>query len=217
MAIFRRGRSGAGRCVRAAYAKGCVIVIGVTIVVLKILIAILVFGLIIFVHELGHFLVAKLMGVKVNEFAMGMGPKLFSFGRGETTYSLRLLPIGGFCAMEGEDAAGAGEVKLKEEGEAAGDTVLDTGEPAAPAIVSGEAETPSKDPRAFCNKKVWRRVLIVIAGATMNLILGFVLMIIYYGAGAAAGRGTGSGAVYHHNHIPVLRGRSESGIRFAGG
>lgn len=158
------------------------IVIGITIVVLKILIAILVFGLIIFVHELGHFLVAKLMGVKVNEFAMGMGPKLFSFGRGETTYSLRLLPIGGFCAMEGEDAAGAGEVKLKEEGEAAGDTVSDTGEPAAPAIVSGEAETPSKDPRAFCNKKVWRRVLIVIAGATMNLILGFVLMIIYYGA-----------------------------------
>ena len=66
---------------------------------LKILIAILVFGLIIFVHELGHFLVAKLMGVKVNEFAMGMGPKLFSFVRGETTYSLRLLPIGGFCAM----------------------------------------------------------------------------------------------------------------------
>ena len=79
---------------------------------LKILIAILVFGLIIFVHELGHFLVAKLMGVKVNEFAMGMGPKLFSFVRGETTYSLRLLPIGGFCAMEGEDAAGAGEDRL---------------------------------------------------------------------------------------------------------
>ena len=154
---------------------------------LKILIAILVFGLIIFVHELGHFLVAKLMGVKVNEFAMGMGPKLFSFVRGETTYSLRLLPIGGFCAMEGEDAAGAGEVRLKDEGEAAEDTAgevaADTGEPAEPAVLPATQEdAPSRDPRAFCNKKVWRRVLIVIAGATMNLILGFVLMVIYYGA-----------------------------------
>lgn len=61
------------------------------------------FGIIIFVHELGHFLVAKACGVRVNEFAMGMGPKLFSFGKKETVYSLRLLPFGGFCAMEGED------------------------------------------------------------------------------------------------------------------
>lgn len=69
------------------------IVIGVTIVVLKILIAILVFGLIIFVHELGHFLVAKLMGVKVNEFAMGMGPKLFSFGRGRPPIRCACCPL----------------------------------------------------------------------------------------------------------------------------
>ncbi len=68
-----------------------------------ILIAILAFGLLIFVHELGHFLVAKACGVKVTEFAMGMGPKLFSKQGKETLYSLRLLPIGGFCAMEGED------------------------------------------------------------------------------------------------------------------
>lgn len=68
-----------------------------------ILIAILVFGLLIFVHELGHFLAAKWAGVTVNEFAMGMGPKLISRTRGETAYSLRLFPIGGFCAMEGEN------------------------------------------------------------------------------------------------------------------
>ncbi|MBQ3093801.1 MAG: site-2 protease family protein, partial [Clostridia bacterium] len=71
--------------------------------VLKIVIALVMFGIIIFVHELGHFLVAKACGVRVNEFAMGMGPKLFSFGKKETVYSLRLLPFGGFCAMEGED------------------------------------------------------------------------------------------------------------------
>ena len=68
-----------------------------------ILIAILAFGILVFIHELGHFLVAKACGVKVLEFAVGMGPKLLSREKGETTYSLRALPIGGFCAMEGEE------------------------------------------------------------------------------------------------------------------
>ena len=70
---------------------------------LYIIIAILLFGLLVAVHELGHFATAKLFGVRVNEFAIGMGPTLFSGQRGETRYSLRLLPIGGFCSMEGED------------------------------------------------------------------------------------------------------------------
>ena len=68
-----------------------------------IVIGILLFELIIFFHEGGHFITAKKSGVKVNEFALGMGPKLFSFTKGETTYSFRLFPIGGYCAMEGED------------------------------------------------------------------------------------------------------------------
>lgn len=117
---------------------------GFLILVLKILIAVLVFGVIILVHELGHFLMARLMGVKVNEFAIGMGPKLAKFGKKETLYTLRAFPIGGFCQMEGEDA-------------------------------------DSDNPRAFGNKKVWRRVLIVVAGAVMNLILGFVLLVTCYG------------------------------------
>ncbi|MDR1329354.1 MAG: site-2 protease family protein [Oscillospiraceae bacterium] len=69
-----------------------------------IVLAIIIFGALIAVHELGHFVAAKSLGVKVNEFAIGMGPKLFSRQRGETLYSLRLLPIGGFCSMEGEDS-----------------------------------------------------------------------------------------------------------------
>ncbi len=72
---------------------------------LLIVIGILLFSFIIFFHELGHFLFAKLAGIRVNEFALGMGPRLWGFRRGETTYSLRLLPVGGFCAMEGEDEA----------------------------------------------------------------------------------------------------------------
>ena len=66
-------------------------------------IAVLLFGFVIFFHELGHFLLAKAMGVKVNEFSLGMGPKLWGFARKDTQYSLRLLPIGGYCAMEGEE------------------------------------------------------------------------------------------------------------------
>lgn len=68
-----------------------------------IIIAILAFGILIAVHELGHFLAAKACGVKVNEFAIGMGPALLKKQGKETLYALRLLPIGGFCAMEGED------------------------------------------------------------------------------------------------------------------
>ena len=65
--------------------------------------AILLFSLLIFVHELGHFVAAKLSGVQVNEFAMFMGPALVKWKRGETQYSIRCIPFGGYCAMEGED------------------------------------------------------------------------------------------------------------------
>ena len=106
-----------------------------------ILLAIFCFGIIIFVHELGHFLVAKLFKFKVNEFSIGMGPKLFSFGKKETKYALRLLPIGGFVAMEGEDE-------------------------------------DSSDERAFNNKPAYQRFLVCIAGAVMNLILGYVILTI---------------------------------------
>lgn len=112
--------------------------------VLLVVIAILLFGVIIFIHELGHFVTAKLSGIRVHEFAIGMGPTLFHFGKGETKYSLRLLPIGGFCAMEGEDEH-------------------------------------SDDSHAFCNKPVWKRILVVIMGAVMNILLGIVLMMIILG------------------------------------
>ena len=73
--------------------------------ILYILLAILIFGVLIAVHEFGHFLAAKACGVKVNEFAVGMGPALLKKQKGETLYALRAIPIGGYCAMEGEDDA----------------------------------------------------------------------------------------------------------------
>ena len=68
-----------------------------------IVIAIIAFGVLIGIHEFGHFIAAKTLGVKVNEFSIGMGPAIFKRQKGETLYALRCLPIGGYCAMEGED------------------------------------------------------------------------------------------------------------------
>lgn len=104
-----------------------------------ILFAILFFGVIIALHEFGHFSTAKLFKIKVNEFSIGMGPALFKKKKGETLYALRLLPIGGFVSLEGEDEA-------------------------------------SDDPRAFSNQKAWKRFIVIAAGATLNILLGFVLI-----------------------------------------
>ena len=106
-----------------------------------IIIAVALFELIILVHEGGHFIAAKRSGIKVNEFALGMGPRLFGFTKGETKYSFRLFPIGGYCAMEGEDE-------------------------------------DSDNPRAFNNAKIWKRMIVIVAGAVMNILLGVVLMLI---------------------------------------
>ena len=105
------------------------------------LVAIALFLVLIIIHEFGHFIAAKLLGVKVNEFAVGFGPKLFSKQGKETKYSVNLIPLGGYCAMEGEDE-------------------------------------DSGDNRAFCNKKPWRRFIIVAMGALFNLILGLVIVAI---------------------------------------
>lgn len=68
-------------------------------------VAIALFLILIIIHEFGHFIAAKLLGVRVNEFALGFGPKLFGWGKGETKYAVNLIPLGGYCAMEGEDEA----------------------------------------------------------------------------------------------------------------
>ena len=69
----------------------------------SIIIAILVFSVIVIFHELGHFWLAKANGIRVNEFSLGLGPTIVGFTKGDTKYSIKLLPFGGACAMEGED------------------------------------------------------------------------------------------------------------------
>ena len=107
---------------------------------MAILITIIGFGIMIFIHELGHFITAKRFGVLVHEFSIGMGPKIFSFGKGETKYSLRLLPLGGFVKLEGEN-------DLEE----------------------------NDNPRSFSNLKPIKRIIVLISGAFMNVLLGFLI------------------------------------------
>ena len=108
--------------------------------IVKILIAVLIFGITVIIHELGHFLAAKKMGVQVNEFWIGMGPTILKHEYHGTMYCLKLLPFGGACVMEGED---------------------------------GESENE----HAFGKAKLPRRMLIVCAGALMNFLVGFLIVL----------------------------------------
>ena len=83
---------------------------------LGIIVALIVFSIIILFHEFGHFLLAKKNGVGVTEFALGMGPILFSFKRGETVYALKALPLGGSCSMVGEDTDETGDNSFNSKG-----------------------------------------------------------------------------------------------------
>ncbi|MBE6693271.1 MAG: RIP metalloprotease RseP [Ruminococcaceae bacterium] len=110
------------------------------------LLTVFMLGILIFVHELGHYIVARLCRVTIHEFSIGMGKRLFGFKSKKTgiEYNLRLFPIGGFVAMAGEDE----EVD---------------------------------DPNAFNKKNVWQRIAILVAGAGMNILIGFLSMLILVG------------------------------------
>jgi regulator of sigma E protease len=103
-----------------------------------------VFGLLIFFHELGHFVTAKMVGMRVDEFALGFGPKLFSHKHGETVYSLRIVPLGGFNKIAGMDP------------------------------------DEEQDENSFNSKSIWARILVIVAGSTMNFILPVILFIVIF-------------------------------------
>ncbi len=108
---------------------------------MSILITVIMFGIIITLHEFGHFIVARFCDVRIAEFSIGVGPAIFKKKGKETLFCIRLLPFGGFCMFENDE----------------------------------EAEY---DERAFENKKVWQKILILVAGATMNILLGLVLVFV---------------------------------------
>ena len=99
---------------------------------------ILLLGTLIIIHEFGHFIVAKACGMKVLKFSIGFGPKILKKQGKETEYSLRLLPLGGFVQLEGEDEE-------------------------------------SDDPRSFTNKPAWQRMLVLLAGVTINILFALII------------------------------------------
>lgn len=108
---------------------------------MSIIVAFLVFLTLVTIHEFGHFIMAKWAGIKVNEFAVGMGPAILKKQKGETLYSLRIFPLGGYCAMEGEDE-------------------------------------DSADERSFDNAKAYKRLVVILAGAFMNMLLAVLAFLI---------------------------------------
>ena len=112
---------------------------------------IIIFGIVVLSHEFGHFIIAKANGIRVVEFSVGMGPKIFSVKRKDTVYALRLFPIGGACMFEGEDGR---------ESDAEG---------------KSEAES---DAGSFNKAGVWSRIATVVAGPVFNFILAFVVAVI---------------------------------------
>lgn len=142
----------------------------------SILISILALGFIITIHELGHFLFAKLFKVGVVEFSLGMGPTVFSFVKGETRYSLRLLPFGGSCMMVGEEADESDQNKdRKIQSFVNGVSEEKTREIEEEYIlIDGRKYAKSSQ---FVFKPAWQRFLIIIAGPVFNFILAFILSI----------------------------------------
>src|SRR5262245_54023479 len=113
-------------------------------------------GLVIFVHELGHFAVAKWVGVLVERFSIGFGPVLWSFRRGETEYAISAIPFGGYVKMLGQDDANPGEMVREE---------------------------LRQNPRSYPAQSVPKRMAIISAGVIMNLIFGFIFFLIVYNVG----------------------------------
>ena len=134
--------------------------------------AVILFGLLIFFHELGHFIVAKLVGVKVLKFSLGFGPKIFGRTVGETEYLLSAIPLGGYVKPLGEEP--------------------------------GEEISEEDKPRAFNNQPVWKRAAIVLAGPIFNLVLAYIIFVVFFERLPSRDH---SKTGQHHNHNRKCYGR----------
>ena len=152
--------------------------------IITLLAAVFVFSAVIAIHEFGHFAVAKLCGVQVNEFSIGMGPVLLKKMHHGTQYSLRALPVGGFVALEGEESPESQQAEREERSDleerplsqrSGADSSPDGG-------ASKEEEISRPTGKPLNEAPVWQRALIMAAGACMNFLLGFVVMAIVLAA-----------------------------------
>jgi len=142
--------------------------------IITILVFLIILSILVLIHELGHFLVAKKLGIKVEEFGFGFPPRALSFKKGETIYSINWLPIGGFVKLYGEDEAGGGKPVLSSKYKVASiknDRILNT--------KYKIHNTNLK--RAFFARSVWQRSLVIVAGVAMNFLLSVVIISYMFG------------------------------------
>lgn len=152
-------------------------------IIVTIIVFLVILGLLIFVHELGHFVAAKSLGVRVEEFGFGFPPRMFRvFKKGETEYTLNWIPIGGFVKMTGQS-----DFEVEDQ-----DKIKD-------------------DPKSFINQKPWRRMIILVAGVAMNFALAAVLLSIGFmiGLPSAVGGDMPAGARVSEGRIQIV-GTSET-------
>ena len=129
---------------------------------MTVIIGIIIFCVIIIVHECGHFCAAKLFRMDVMEFSVGMGPKIFSRTKNGTAYSIRLLPIGGFVNL-GEDNPD--------------ENTSDISDDKSDDVKEIDVPLPHKSENHFRSKPLWQRFIVIAAGAVMNLILGLIIAV----------------------------------------
>jgi len=133
---------------------------------------VIVFGLVVFVHELGHFIAAKAFRVYAPRFSIGFGPALWRKRWGETEYVLAALPLGGYVRMASRDDATAASLEGGDESES-----LSPGDPRYdPAALMPFGPHPVPAERTFESKPLWQRLIIMVAGVTMNIVLAIVVM-----------------------------------------
>lgn len=129
--------------------------------IVTILVFLIILSVLVLIHELGHFFVAKKLGIKVEEFGFGFPPRAWSFKKGETIYSVNWLPIGGFVKLYGEDEAGGGKLSL-------------------PVSSIKKDDVHNTDlRRAFFARPPWQKALVVISGVAMNAILASIIFYIF--------------------------------------
>ncbi|HET9984802.1 MAG TPA: RIP metalloprotease RseP [Longimicrobiales bacterium] len=133
---------------------------------ITILATIIVLGVLIFVHELGHFVTAKLVDIEVPRFSIGLGPKLVGFRRGETEYVISWLPLGGYVKMAGMEEMEV--IEGKDERKTVAADIVDAG-------IADATVAPARGPRDFESKSVGARALVISAGVIMNFIFAFLV------------------------------------------
>jgi membrane-associated protease RseP (regulator of RpoE activity) len=170
--------------------------LGVTLFVLALMVAI-------FLHEGGHFVTAKMFGMKVERFFLGFGPTLWSFRRGETEYGIKALPVGGFCKIAGMSPYESDYNFLEEDRSARRQPG-----PVAPPL---PPQTPPS--RQFRNKPAWQRAIVLAAGSFTHFLVAFLLIWVVL---VAIGVGTGQPTTTIQSTVPTTNSGDPAPARAAG-